>query len=292
MKLHSVDAGHLKANDFKTAKQHRKWNRYSDILAIEKTLFPPHDSGIGYINANWIQTSAAPAQPFVAAQAPTPECIAHFWHSVYHYKMELIFMLTGDVERGIPKADRYWPKKQGDSEVYDCATMDGAADSTTNKPSFRVTLVEEERDKERQLIFRRLEVVPCSGKNKEVREVRQVQYLGWPDHGVPNSTIAFQCMVREINQHEQRHTASSDNAIVPPIMVHCSAGVGRTGTLIAVYAVLRRLSEVGRWLPDTAVYDTVRELKLGRYGMVQRAEQYHFIYSCVVEEFVKLPPLS
>lgn len=289
MKLHSIDALHVKANDFKTSKQFRRWNRYSDILAIEKTLFPPHESGIGYINGNWIQTSAAPAQPFVAAQAPTPECIANFWHSVYHYKMEVIFMLTGEVERGIPKADPYWPKVKGETEVYQ---VEGSAAAAQLLPSFKVTLLDEERDKDRQLIFRTLQVVLCTaGKCKEAREVRQVQYLGWPDHGVPNSTTAFQCMVREINQHEQRHTSSSPNAIVPPIMVHCSAGIGRTGTLIAVYAVLRRLSEVGQWLSDTAVFDTVRELKMARYGMVQRAEQYHFIYSCVAEEFLKVMKL-
>lgn len=203
-------------------------------------------------------------------------------------------MLTREIENHIPKADRYWPTQVHEAEHHG---------------PFRVVLESEEYIPELQLRIRQLSVsktrdgslhdptsrgsmasssasdctppvpsaasssqIPSGPEDGSVHNVTQVHYLGWPDHGIPASTAAFRKMIERVEQHPTD----------APIFVHCSAGIGRTGTLIGYYAVKQMLLQ-GR-LTDRTVFETVGAMKHARRGMVQRFDQYHFIYQCLLEE--------
>lgn len=256
--LNHVDMEHsLRKDEFKTAKllQNRPRNRYSDVLANERTLFPPSASG-KYINANFIDLSQLGELPhqFVASQAPCEEYIDEWLQVLVEHKIELVMMLTQVKEGGMCKADRYWPTKVGESETF------GSAGCV-------VTLTEQVNGDAEHMVIRTLSV-QCPG-TEGPHVVRHVQYCGWPDHGVPSQPEAFHHLVRYIL--ESPSTA--------PVMVHCSAGIGRTGTLIAVYSAIA-LADQGK-LTDSTVLDIVRLIKRSRTGSVQRPEQYLFIYKSI-----------
>lgn len=238
-------------------------NRYSNILANEQSLFPPsHDPAL-YINANRMPFETP--HTLIASQAPiSDEGLIPWWNVIWSYKISLIMMLTKEVENHIPKADRYWPE-----EVH----------AEEHHGPYRVILESEQHIPELQLKIRQMSVATSGAQSSStsraeetVHSVTQIQYLGWPDHGIPSSTIAFRKMIERIEQHS---TAA-------PILIHCSAGIGRTGTLIGYYAVKQCLAK-GR-LTDRTVYDTVLSMKRTRRGMVQRFDQYNFIYQCLLEE--------
>jgi protein tyrosine phosphatase len=257
--------------DFSTSLEFCYLNRYSNILANEQTLFPPSSDPSLYINANRMPFETP--HTLIAAQAPiSDEGLIPWWRVIMSYKISLVLMLTREIENHVPKADRYWPSEVHESEQHG---------------PFRVVLESEEHFPELMVKLRRLSVVdaeadsrPCHHdadanvhqRSEKVHTLIQVQYLGWPDHGIPTSTAAFRHMIERIEQHP---TAA-------PVLVHCSAGIGRTGTLIGYY-VVRHILMSGK-LTDRTVYDTVCSMKRSRRGMVQRFDQYHFIYQCLFEE--------
>jgi protein-tyrosine phosphatase len=193
----------------------------------------------------------------VAAQAPVPEGLSAWWNTITLQGTSLILMLTKEVERGMLKADRYWP-----------ATKD---EPLTFGP-VEVHLEEQRELPDLQLVIRTLRATRRgAGGTNSSTIVTQVQYLGWPDHGIPASAASFHEMIKILEGHPTD----------APVIVHCSAGIGRTGTLIGFYAVKKRL-ESGQ-LEEQTVFDVVRVMKSSRRGMVQRFDQYYFIYQCLME---------
>ncbi|CUG93248.1 tyrosine specific protein phosphatase, putative [Bodo saltans] len=245
-------------------------NRYSNILANEQTLFPPSKEPAVYINANRMPFDTP--HTLIASQAPiSDEGLIPWWHVICSYKISLVMMLTREVENHVPKADRYWPREVNQEERYG---------------PYRVVLESEEHIPELQLKVRQLSVAlatrkdssedetkrEAKEKNEQKHRVTQLQYLGWPDHGIPSSTVAFRKMMERLEQHPTD----------APVIVHCSAGIGRTGTLIGYYAVKQCLATGS--LTDRSVYEVVGAMKRSRRGMVQRFDQYNFIYQCLLEE--------
>ena len=253
--LRSVDAVANPEKIFRTSNFNAHKNRYADVFANEDTIFPSQPTP-WYINGNLIKLSVP--HHYVACQAPTPENIEDFWNVVCEYKVPKIFMLTREVER-IRKADRYWPDEVGKPFLF---------------RGGQVVLGESVTDSALNLITRKLVVTLAggvSGENKE-HHLTQIQYIGWPDHGVPDSTVAFCKLLSHMDDSDPQY----------PVVVHCSAGIGRTGTLIGAHAatVLLRAKK----LSDSTVFELVKQMKRMRSGMVQRPEQYHFIYTCLLAQ--------
>lgn len=250
-------------------------NRYSNILANEHTLFPPSKDPALYINANRMPFETP--HTLVASQAPiSDEGLIPWWNVICTHKVSLVMMLTKEIENHIPKADRYWPREVHREEHFG---------------PYRVVLESEELIPDLQLKVRQLSVTgpsssvghneprggdDTSNQQKQVHTVTQIQYMGWPDHGIPSSTVAFRNMMERLEQHP----------VDAPVIVHCSAGIGRTGTLIGYYAVKQCLAK--GLLTDRTVYDVVGAMKRSRRGMVQRFDQYNFIYQCLLEELESL----
>lgn len=283
-------------------------NRYLDILANDETLFPgvkltpPLTQSQGskhaldnnsaepsthaptkvvtslpaspppYINGNLIQLGIHPV--FVASQAPTPSCMVDFYATIWRYKISLILMLTQLMENNIPKADIYWPDGTSPSQKFGNIIVSLDPD----RPYYTDPHCPE-------ILCRPLVLTRVGRPEIEPLKVLHVQYIGWPDHGTPISGYAFGVLLDYIDGYKLR----------APVIVHCSAGIGRTGTLIGTFAALCRARK--GTLADTTLTSLLIKMRECRYGMVQRVEQFLFMYQVLLqrlgidtEEFVAALP--
>lgn len=242
-------------------------NRYRDILPYKwRTVkIPveepkPGENHNKYINASWILFKGY-NQKFIASQAPLEDTIGDFWQCVAHHEVEVIVMLTDLAEGTKKKCAQYWP------------TNDKAIYSDTE-----VNLVDEEQ--EEHYTLRRLQLLQGSDK---VREVVQLQVKGWGDYSVPKTTSTLLSLIHRV---KVLRTSS-------PILVHCSAGVGRTGTYIATQRLIENVSQnysMSVLLGRPNVWDCVVEMRRARPKMVQKSEQYSYIYHCLSDYMAALEP--
>lgn len=256
-RLRQVDQEVWGAGSFSvgSCERNRGKNRYSDVLPFDLNVYPANTL---YINGSLIgrelpNSAALAPHEFVASQAPLADHIDEWWRALAHSNAGLIVMLTQECEGGSVKAHRYWPLRVGEPTGMPCGTLSLLSESEAAPRVF----------------VRELSLTPSASASAPPFHVRQLQYCAWPDHGVPASTDGFLCCLRNVQ------AAARDR----PVFVHCSAGIGRTGTLIAVYHALC-LAQSGE-LRDGSIYEIVNRLKRARPGMVQRREQYAFIYQCV-----------
>ena len=335
-RLRFVDMDLLEVPDmFKTGSEYSKYNRWQDVMPNETTLFPPlpPPPPVGskpfyypYLNANFVDPQSFYGIPhaFVACQAPIPKQFEDFWYVVGQYRVPLIVMLTQEVEKRAQKAHAYWPKKVGEPTLIWAAKPPTAANSgpSTNRHiAYILTMTREKRDSD-DIIRRSFDMnlpVFVSARGDKVVEgdsqhvtvgelvhrVEHIQYLGWPDFGVPKDSSAFVSIVKQIQKtpltsshYIASATGKSESAsraqyihdLTPstghdlgtgPVFTHCSAGIGRAGTLLATYICLHLQSALKRDITAETVFEVVKQLKLTRSGMVQRPEQLAFVYKCL-----------
>nr|XP_057939375.1 tyrosine-protein phosphatase non-receptor type 3 [Doryrhamphus excisus] len=229
-------------------------NRYRDILpydATRVTLQGQED----YINASHI-TLAPPVSGvclrYVAAQGPLPHTCSHFWQTVWEQQSHTIIMLTTLTERGRTKCHQYWPHPP---EVKDYGHM-------------RVKCHSEECNL--AYVTRRFTLTHT--KRGEDRAVTHLQYVAWPDHGVPEDPSDFLLFVSSVRERRRAEE---------PLMVHCSAGIGRTGVLITMETALTLLD---RGLPVFPL-DVVKTLRDQRAMMVQTTCQYQFVCEAILRVY-------
>ncbi|XP_010158110.1 PREDICTED: receptor-type tyrosine-protein phosphatase mu-like [Eurypyga helias] len=226
-------------------------NRYKSIIPYDhcRVVLQRSDTGNSYINASYVDSYRSP-HFFIAAQGPLPETVVDFWQMVWQEKTSVIVMLTGLVEQNKTKCEQYWPEQE---QVYGDFTV------TLNNTRTTTGLVTR--------IFC-LQKAGCGLP----RVVEQFQYLLWPDHGVPRNPAQLLCLVEVVNKRGVEVAAG-------PVLVHCSAGVGRTGTFIALDFLLKMAKAEGK----VAVFHCVQRLREQRVSMVQTKEQYTFLYEVLLE---------
>ncbi|XP_074589325.1 protein-tyrosine-phosphatase PTP1 isoform X2 [Curcuma longa] len=241
-------------------------NRYTDVLPFDGNLITlgstreSSSKGNGYINASFIGVASGEnVSQFIATQGPLPETFEDFWEMIFQYHCPVIVMLTlADNHKMMKKCADYLPANNG------CGQFGGI--SVEIKYTSYVS----------SLVIRCLEV-----KHRELAKpalsVLHIQYPEWPDHGVPGDTSA----VREILKRTF-HVPPKDG----PIVVHCSAGIGRTGTYCAVHNTIQRVL-VGD-MSSLDLMKTVAEFRSQRIGMVQTLEQYFFCHDAIVDEIEDL----
>uniref|UniRef100_A0A8C2UEZ9 protein-tyrosine-phosphatase n=1 Tax=Coturnix japonica TaxID=93934 RepID=A0A8C2UEZ9_COTJA len=236
-----------------TAKEdeNRNKNRYGNIISYDHSRVrlqlldgDPHSD---YINANYIDVRCL----FVFSHAPGPmqETVKDFWRMIWQENSASVVMVTNLVEVGRVKCVRYWPD---DTEVYG---------------DIKVTLIETEPLAEYVI---RTFTVQKKGYH-EIREIRQFHFTSWPDHGVPcyaTGLLGFVRQVKFLNPPE-----------AGPIVVHCSAGAGRTGCFIAIDIMLDMAENEG----VVDIFNCVRELRSQRVNLVQTEEQYVFVHDAILE---------
>ncbi|XP_075069425.1 receptor-type tyrosine-protein phosphatase mu isoform X13 [Mixophyes fleayi] len=232
--------------------ENRMKNRYGNIIAYDHSRVRlqsiEDESSSDYINGNYIDGYHRPNH-YIATQGPMQETAYDFWRMVWHENTASIVMVTNLVEVGRVKCCKYWPD---DTEIY---------------KDIKVTLIETELLAEYVI---RTFAVEKRGVH-EIREIRQFHFTGWPDHGVPYHATGLLGFVRQVK------SKSPSNA--GPLVVHCSAGAGRTGCFIVIDIMLDMAEREG----VVDIYNCVRELRSRRVNMVQTEEQYVFIHDAILE---------
>jgi len=222
-------------------------NRYPDILPFENTrvrLQGNASEGSDYINANFLLN-----KKYISCQAPIFPTLADFWRMVWEQHSIVVVMLTKLQEAGRTKANIYWP-------VY--------LNSTLSFGDLSVTLVEDvlhEHFQIRCVILR---------KGDESRQVFHLHYTEWPDYGVPKLTRGILCLCKQINE-------LGEADIEAPIIVHCSAGIGRSGSFVAIHHILNQIDQGLSY----DVLATAKQLRRERIGMIQTEEQYRLIHQTI-----------
>ncbi|KAM9015090.1 receptor-type tyrosine-protein phosphatase eta isoform 7-T7 [Ara ararauna] len=234
--------------------ENRGKNRYNNVLPYDISRVKLSDRSSAsddYINANYMPGYNS-KKAFIAAQGPLPNTIEDFWCMIWEKNIYSIVMLTKCVEQARTKCEQYWPDKQPKSYGDIIVTM--VSEVVLPEWTIRDFTVEK------------------SG-TAEGHTVRQFHFTSWPDHGVPETTELL------INFRHLVHEYSSQNPIESPTLVHCSAGVGRTGTFIAIDRLIQQIE-----MENTVdVYGVVYDLRMHRPLMVQTEDQYVFLNQCVMD---------
>ncbi|NWY58711.1 PTPRJ phosphatase, partial [Chionis minor] len=234
--------------------ENRGKNRYNNVLPYDISRVKLSDQSCAtgdYINANYMPGYNS-KKAFIAAQGPLPNTIEDFWCMIWEKKIYSIVMLTKCVEQARTKCEQYWPDKQ--SRTYGDITVTVVSEIVLPEWTIRDFTVEK-------------------SNTSESHTVRQFHFTSWPDHGVPETTDLL------INFRHLVHEYSSQNPIDSPILVHCSAGVGRTGTFIAIDRLIQQIE-----MENTVdVYGVVYDLRMHRGLMVQTEDQYVFLNQCVMD---------
>ncbi|KAG1943170.1 receptor-type tyrosine-protein phosphatase eta [Pimephales promelas] len=243
-------------NQLKTvalAPENKAKNRYNNVLPYDSSrvkLSVLGNSFDDYINASYMPGYTSKKE-FIAAQGPLPCTVNDFWRLIWEKNVQTIVMLTKCNEQGRVKCEEYWP---ADIKHFNNLTV-----MTTSEISLE------------DWTLRDFEVKNV--KTAESRSVRHFHFTAWPDHGVPETTellINFRHLVREHMDQYSRHS---------PTLVHCSAGVGRTGTFIAIDRLIFQIERDG----VVDVYGIIHDLRMHRPLMVQTEDQYVFLNQCSMD---------
>lgn len=234
-----------------------KKNRYEDVLPYDHSRVVLNDetniAGSDYINASTIADHDPRNPAYIACQGPLPHTSADFWQMVWEQGSVVIVMLTRLVENGVAMCHRYWPEEG--SELYHI---------------YEVHLVSEhiwcEDYLVRSFYLKNL-------KTGETRTVTQFHFLSWSDNGVPSATKALLDYRRKVNKSYRGRSC--------PIVVHCSDGIGRTGTYCLIDMVLNRMAKGAKEIDIAATLEHIRDQ---RTGMVRAKVQFEFSLMAVAEE--------
>uniref|UniRef100_A0A8C6ID95 protein-tyrosine-phosphatase n=1 Tax=Mus spicilegus TaxID=10103 RepID=A0A8C6ID95_MUSSI len=231
-------------------------NRYVDILPYDYNRVELSeingDAGSTYINASYIDGFKEPRK-YIAAQGPRDETVDDFWRMIWEQKATVIVMVTRCEEGNRNKCAEYWPSMEEGTRAF---------------KDIVVTINDHKRCPD--YIIQKLNIAHKKEKATG-REVTHIQFTSWPDHGVPEDPHLLLKLRRRVN--------AFSNFFSGPIVVHCSAGVGRTGTYIGIDAMLEGLEAEGK----VDVYGYVVKLRRQRCLMVQVEAQYILIHQALVE---------
>ncbi|KAM9854710.1 receptor-type tyrosine-protein phosphatase eta-like [Aulostomus maculatus] len=235
-------------------QENKPKNRYNNVLPYDSSRVrlsiihgSPYDD---YINANYMPGYNS-RKEFIAAQGPLPGTVSEFWRMIWEKNVQTLVMLTRCNEQGRVKCEQYWHSGMKHFEYITVTT-------TSEIPLDDWTI----RDFDIKNV-----------KTAETRSVRHFHFTAWPDHGVPETPellISFRHLVRE---HMDQYSRNS------PTVVHCSAGVGRTGTFIAIDHLIFQIEREN--IVD--VYGIVHDLRMHRPLMVQTEDQYVFLNQCAMD---------
>ncbi|XP_067292683.1 receptor-type tyrosine-protein phosphatase eta [Pseudorasbora parva] len=235
------------------AIENKAKNRYTNVLPYDASRVKlsmcgnPFDD---YINANYVPGYNS-RKEYIAAQGPLPITVNEFWRMNWEKNIYTIVMLTKCNELGRVKCEKYWPS---DTNHYHNISV-----TTTSEISMESWTIRDFKIK--------------NVKTAETRYIRQFHFTAWPDHGVPQTTevlIDFRHLVREHMDQFSRHS---------PTVVHCSAGVGRTGTFIAIDHLIFQIERESM----VDVYGIVNDMRMHRPLMVQTEEQYVYLHQCAYD---------
>ncbi|XP_041838912.1 tyrosine-protein phosphatase non-receptor type 9 isoform X2 [Melanotaenia boesemani] len=245
-------------------------NRYSDVLCLDQSrvrlcqLSDDEDETSDYINASFMDGYKT-RNAYIATQGPLPKTFGDFWRMVWEQMVLIIVMTTRVVERGRVKCGQYWPLEEGRTEQHGYFLVKNRHIQVFQ--DFKLSYLE-----------------LYNTQSGEKRDICHYLYVSWPDFGVPKSASAmldFREHVVQTREAAVQNLGSSWRGPPwgPPVVVHCSAGIGRTGTFCTLDICLSQLEDVG----TVDVHQTVRRMRTQRAFSIQTWDQYHFCYMAVIE---------
>lgn len=251
-----------KNNFIKIGNKGAKINRHNDILpyvfnAVPLDLNITEKNLDNYINASYIDgPTKNEFKLFIATQGPLKETIPSFWKMIYNHKIKLVVMLSSSLEEVEGRNEIYWPREKETPLNFE-------------ENNLFIEFVNKEEIIQNAVILKKFKI------NGEF-EVKQMHIICWPDHGMPSD----QKLAREIVDTMINYMKEERNESKSPIVVHCSAGVGRTGTVIAIYEIVLCLEYLKKFNKPLVmnVFNVVRKLREQRYSLVTDTDQYKFIY--------------
>ncbi|XP_042650853.1 receptor-type tyrosine-protein phosphatase S isoform X21 [Tyto alba] len=249
----SIDPGQQFTWEHSNLEVNKPKNRYANVIAYDhsRVILLPIEGIVGsdYINANYID-GYRKQNAYIATQGPLPETFGDFWRMVWEQRSATIVMMTKLEEKSRIKCDQYWPGRGTDTYgMIQVTLLDTIELATFCVRTFSLH----------------------KNGSSEKREVRQFQFTAWPDHGVPEYPTPFLAFLRRVK------TCNPPDA--GPIVVHCSAGVGRTGCFIVIDAMLERIKHE----KTVDIYGHVTLMRSQRNYMVQTEDQYSFIHDALLE---------
>lgn len=238
-------------------------NRYINILPFDSTRVKLSQKegmeGSDYINANFVSCEN---RHFICCQAPLDSTIEDFYRMLWEAECKIIVMLTKHVEGGRIKASVYLPET-GETPLV-CG-------------DFILSITKEESMNNGVYVVREFTLK----KNSEVRQLTQFHFLAWPDFGVPDEPKELLDMIVQVNKLEKEINTKSSS----PTVVHCSAGIGRTGTYIIINSTMELISESIKKdklkPPPLSIMKSVHSLRGMRGGMVNHIDQYFYCYNAI-----------
>jgi len=237
-------------------------NRYRDVSPYDHSRIKLKRDGIDYINANLVQVHKA-NRKYILAQGPLPHTCGHFWLMVWEQDSAAVLMLNRVVEKGRKKCDPYFPtgsQNEGDDEIF------------FDDVQIKVTYVNETNMN--YFVIRKLLLTDLLTNSS--KEVLQFHYTTWPDFGVPESPQAFLYFLMSV----RNHGVLGDN--VGPPVIHCSAGIGRSGTFCLVDTCLVFV-EKSHDLNTIDIQEILMEMRKCRMGLIQTHDQLRFSYLAIIE---------
>ncbi|XP_022100584.1 tyrosine-protein phosphatase non-receptor type 11-like isoform X2 [Acanthaster planci] len=285
--LQQLDAKHLLKRRGDEPEDKAK-NRYRNILPFEHSRVVLNDGENGdYINANFIDIkdqrlnvsglalacqqnqkafqagenvekmdgSWEKQKRYIATQGCLKDTVIDLWRMVWQENSRVIVMTTKEVERGKNKCVRYWPD----------------ADRKLEKGKLIITYINEHLKEDYDL---REFALTHKDHLDETRPVFHFHFKSWPDHGVPSEPSRVLSFLHDINMKQDEIPGAG------PIIVHCSAGIGRTGTFIVIDIILNLINQHGLDC-EIDIFNTIRLVRGQRSGLVQTEAQYKFVYQAV-----------
>ncbi|XP_048353114.1 tyrosine-protein phosphatase non-receptor type 1 isoform X2 [Sphaerodactylus townsendi] len=250
------------AGDFpcKVAKlpKNKTRNRYRDVSPFDHSRIKLQQDDNDYINASLIKMKEA-HRSYILTQGPLPNTCGHFWEMVWEQKSRGVVMLNRVMEKGLMKCAQYWPQKEEKEMLFEDTNL-------------KLTLISE--DIKSYYTVRQLQLENLT--THETREILHFHYTTWPDFGVPESPASFLNFLFKVRE------SGSLSPEYGPIVVHCSAGIGRSGTFCLVDTCLVLMDE--RKDPSSVDIKLVLlEMRKYRMGLIQTTDQLRFSYLAVVE---------
>ncbi|XP_037828918.1 receptor-type tyrosine-protein phosphatase F isoform X10 [Kryptolebias marmoratus] len=249
----SIDPGQQFTWENSNMEVNKPKNRYANVIAYDhsRVVLTSVDAvpGSDYINANYID-GYRKQNAYIATQGPLPETLTDFWRMVWEQRSNTIVMMTRLEEKSRVKCDQYWPSRGTETYGMIQVTMlDTVELATYSVRTFAL----------------------YKNGSSEKREVRQFQFMAWPDHGVPEYPTPILAFLRRVK--------ACNPPDAGPMVVHCSAGVGRTGCFIVIDAMLERMKHE----KTVDIYGHVTCMRAQRNYMVQTEDQYIFIHEALLE---------